>query len=168
MGQRKRGALEPCRFGHAEGRNSQNRCLVCCRLSAKRRRADPAIRERERLRSLAWARAHRGYSKEWWAKNKDKAQRYQDRKKSKFHGLTRTEVLARLAAQGGKCAVCGTTEPGGSRGGWPADHDHATGAVRGILCHGCNVGIGNLRDDPARCRAAAEYLERHAALRALL
>jgi hypothetical protein len=30
--------------------------------------------------------------------------------------------------------------------------------VRGLLCHNCNVGIGNLRHDREIIMAAAEYL----------
>jgi len=39
------------------------------------------------------------------------------------------------------------------------DHDHSTGAWRGLLCSSCNVAIGLLQDDPAVMRAAAEYIE---------
>jgi len=49
-----------------------------------------------------------------------------------------------FAEQGGKCAICGTTEPKG-RGDFHLDHCHETNAVRGLLCHHCNLGIGNLR-----------------------
>mgnify|MGYP001576209901 CR=1 FL=1 len=39
------------------------------------------------------------------------------------------------------------------------DHNHTTGAVRGLLCTQCNVGVGMLKDSPAVLRAAANYLE---------
>ena len=38
---------------------------------------------------------------------------------------------------------------------------HVTRAVRGLLCDPCNKALGLMQDDPARLRAAAEYLERH-------
>ena len=76
------------------------------------------------------------------------------------YGLTTEQFDALLAGQGGVCAICGTLEWMG-RGNAPhTDHDHATGRVRGVLCGNCNNGIGMFGDDPARLRAAADYLER--------
>lgn len=76
------------------------------------------------------------------------------------YGITSEEFDALLAAQDGKCAICGTSDfPG--RGNAPhVDHCHAGGGIRGILCHFCNLGLGNFRDNPERLRKAAEYLER--------
>ena len=72
------------------------------------------------------------------------------------YGLTRDE-LAALLAQHGVCAICQTDKWG--KKGPQIDHDHVTGAVRGVLCSNCNNGLGRFKDDPARLRAAAAYLE---------
>lgn len=60
-------------------------------------------------------------------------------------------------AQDYRCAVCG--EPP-TRRRLDVDHDHKTGAVRGLLCSDCNIALGKFRDDPDRLRAAADYLVR--------
>jgi len=65
----------------------------------------------------------------------------------------------RLADQGNLCAICGTDTPGG-KGQFHADHDHETNQPRGVLCHNCNIALGNFRDNPEILRAAVEYLER--------
>lgn len=67
---------------------------------------------------------------------------------------------ALMAAQGGACAICGGKEPGGK--GWQVDHDHDSGAIRGIVCHHCNLTLGHMRDRPDLCEAAAAYLEQTA------
>jgi hypothetical protein len=64
-----------------------------------------------------------------------------------------------LAQQGGRCAVCGTDKPG-CRQGWATDHDHVTGRVRGVLCHGCNIGLGAFADSITRLQQAIRYLKR--------
>ena len=61
-----------------------------------------------------------------------------------------------LAAQGGLCAIC-MTAPANH-----VDHDHASGAVRALLCFNCNGGLGQFKDDPDVLRAAADYVEFHA------
>jgi hypothetical protein len=75
------------------------------------------------------------------------------------YGLTEAEWDAILAAQGGLCAICNTDTPGGRGERWHIDHDHATNrGVRGLLCHNCNVGIGNFHDSPELLEQAARYL----------
>lgn len=73
------------------------------------------------------------------------------------YGVSLDEYRRRYAEQGGACLICREPCPTGKE--LAVDHDHQTGAVRGLLCAGCNLGLGNFRDDPQRLRAAAEYLE---------
>ena len=86
------------------------------------------------------------------------------------YGLTQEIFDDMLASQNGACALCGSPAPG-AIGNFRIDHDHSCcpGAnscgrcVRGLLCHLCNIALGNMRDNPETLRKAAEYLENHAA-----
>lgn len=62
--------------------------------------------------------------------------------------------------QGGKCGVCSVSMSprGRTSDAVCVDHNHETGSVRGLLCRGCNHGIGNLKDSPEVLEAAARYL----------
>jgi hypothetical protein len=78
----------------------------------------------------------------------------------KAFGITLDRYRAMLAEQGGVCAICGAPKPGG-RGSFHVDHDHATGAVRSLLCLRCNAMLGHARDDEAVLGRAIEYLRVH-------
>lgn len=76
------------------------------------------------------------------------------------NGLEQDEYDALLEKQGGGCAICGTTRPGHTTNRrFDVDHHHGTGRIRGLLCQACNMGIGQMGDNPDRLRLAAEYLE---------
>lgn len=84
----------------------------------------------------------------------------------KDFGIGLTEYQAMFVAQNGVCAICAQPERDTHSGKVKAlavDHHHETGAMRGLLCSGCNTGLGKLGDDPIRLRAAADYIERFAA-----
>jgi hypothetical protein len=72
----------------------------------------------------------------------------------KRYGLSILDYLIMLQDQSCRCAIClhHMDSPN-------VDHDHATGAVRGLLCSPCNRAIGFLRDDPDLARSAVNYLE---------
>ncbi len=72
------------------------------------------------------------------------------------HGITPEQFADMLAAQAGRCAICGAELVGGRR--THADHCHATGKFRGVLDHDCNLGLGNFHDDPLRLAGAIVYL----------
>lgn len=71
------------------------------------------------------------------------------------YGITGEDADAMLASQGGICAICRAAPAA------HVDHDHATGAVRALLCFNCNGGLGQFKDDPNVLRAAADYVQFH-------
>lgn len=101
----------------------------------------------------------RAETKEWQQKNpaKRKAQRLR-----KF-GLTLAEFESMLALQGGGCAICGHADRSIPNFFPVVDHCHKTGAVRGLLCMNCNMGLGKFADNPQRLSAASAYLVSHGA-----
>ena len=42
---------------------------------------------------------------------------------------------------------------------WRLHHDHITEKFLGYVCHICNTGMGNFKDDPQRMRKTADWLE---------
>lgn len=79
-----------------------------------------------------------------------------------------------LKSQGNKCAGCGSAEHRHPRftitkdSGWIVDHNHESGAIRGVLCWYCNVALGYVRDSPATLEALASYVRKNAAVNTLL
>lgn len=81
--------------------------------------------------------------------------------KNRF-GITAEEYDAMFQAQGGVCAICKQPETRNLGKGivnMGVDHDHRTGAVRGLLCHRCNTIMGMLEDDPTLLAKMIAYLE---------
>lgn len=74
------------------------------------------------------------------------------------YGLSIEEFNAMVVAQNGRCAICGEIPTGR---GFHVDHCHLTGKIRGLLCRGCNLALGNMKDDPVRLKRAADYLYKH-------
>lgn len=76
------------------------------------------------------------------------------------HGLTLEEFDIMLAAQDGRCAICGRDNPTGRFSQWHIDHCHRTGQIRGILCDSCNRGLGMFKDNVEFLQTAIAYLLR--------
>jgi hypothetical protein len=96
---------------------------------------------------------HAAYGREWNVRTK--------------FGITGAEYDRMFKEQDGKCAICHQPETAidprnGRTKALAVDHDHKTGAVRGLLDVRCNRVLGYARDDIAILRAAISYLERHA------
>jgi hypothetical protein len=56
------------------------------------------------------------------------------------------------------CEICGVTFP--STRHQHFDHRHSDGAVRGVICFGCNRIVGDSLESPAILQAVARYLQR--------
>jgi hypothetical protein len=83
------------------------------------------------------------------------------------HKYRTDHETAAQVAQSKSCAICNrdldrnkTLDKQGADAPH-IDHCHRTGRVRGLLCGMCNKGLGHFEDDPARLRAAADYLDLH-------
>lgn len=80
---------------------------------------------------------------------------------SRKYGISLEQFDQMIAAQDGKCAICLT--PFADLARRPdVDHNHITGALRGLLCNSCNTSLGGFGDSAERLRAAADYLDRYA------
>jgi len=66
--------------------------------------------------------------------------------------------------QGGCCAICLRHQSEFPRS-LAIDHDHVTNKFRGLLCDGCNIGLGMFKDNLDSLKMAIKYLERRIAER---
>ena len=80
------------------------------------------------------------------------------------YGLDYKDYLSMHTKQHGSCEICSMPiAKFKNDDGVPTahvDHDHETGEVRGLLCRGCNTGLGMFKDDPTLLDAAIDYLLR--------
>lgn len=128
---------------------------------AKRTRSnkagDPEFRKKSIEYLREWKKRNPQYMVEYRKRNIDRLKQSQRERNLRNYGLTPEDFDRMLKSQNGKCAICG----GGPSGRWKTlfvDHDHRTGAVRGLLCHLCNSAlerVDNFRDQ------MMTYLEKH-------
>jgi hypothetical protein len=74
------------------------------------------------------------------------------------YGLSESGYMSLINSQNNLCAICGRKD---ETRVLCVDHDHKTGAVRGLLCNNCNIGLGNLKDDVQILQSAIGYLQKH-------
>jgi len=78
--------------------------------------------------------------------------------KSSFN-ISLEDYKQMLHEQNYKCAIC-NTETSSGKGSFHVDHCHTTGKIRGLLCHYCNVGLGNFKDNSEILKKAIKYLKK--------
>lgn len=150
-------AASSCRDGIA------TRCKECVRAQ---QRGNPKRLARKR----AYRESHRAEiasgKREWYLRTVKGTDKIRSRNYRGRYDLTADEYGKIFTAQNGCCAICSIqVETGPGKGGARIDHCHATGAVRGILCHKCNIGLGWFRDNADALENAATYIRNSVRLR---
>lgn len=138
---------------HGNHRAADKRASWCKKCDHERnvsRMQDPA----QRLRILEKCKEYRASNKQ---------QRARSRRRDgllRRYGITVSQYEAMYEQQQGRCALCGINSPtfGPASSRLHVDHDHSTGADRGLLCGACNVALGNFKDNPEVLETAAWYL----------
>lgn len=102
------------------------------------------------------------YMKEYRKKNVDKLR---DIDLRRTYGISLDQYNILLEAQNYVCAICGKPEidicnKKGATRNLAVDHCHTTGRVRGLLCRGCNQGLGNFKEDISSLKKAIQYIAR--------
>lgn len=108
-------------------------------------------------------KSHAAGQRAWRAKHPERHSENKARFDLKKFGLTLEDYRQMFEAQGGACAICRTTSPGG-RGKTrtlAVDHCHATGKVRALLCHRCNGALGMVSDREEILSGMIEYVRKY-------
>lgn len=101
-----------------------------------------------------------------WRNGKGHARRQKydrDRRLRERYGISHADFERMYEEQCGLCAICGNAESA-KQNGVPrllaVDHCHHSGVVRGLLCTGCNTGLGSFKDNTQSLLSAIAYLNR--------
>ena len=111
--------------------------------------------------NVSW---HRNKGHDIGLSHAEQANRYWDRhpgkkeaiRKKCMYGLSTIDYYIMLEIQGYQCAICGNWLDLGIK--THIDHIKGTKSVRGILCQGCNIGIGGLKHNIVNLQNAIVYL----------
>ena len=76
----------------------------------------------------------------------------------KRYKLNHYDISTMLTRQKYKCAVCGGVIKNSTL---CVDHCHDKKHVRGLLCHRCNLGLGQFNDNKKILQSAIKYLTKH-------
>lgn len=71
----------------------------------------------------------------------------------RLYGITLEQRSQMEEALNGRCEVCGIKAEK-----LVVDHDHVSSRIRGLLCHQCNIALGNFKDNLKVLHQAMMYL----------
>jgi len=118
--------------------------------------------DKNKARRMAWNENNReklrATNNRWQKANPDKT--FNSGLKCRY-GIDAVEYYRIFEEQNGKCAICQVHQDS-LKQRLAVDHNHITGAVRGLLCRPCNQAIGVLKCDSGTevLLKAIAYIER--------
>lgn len=77
----------------------------------------------------------------------------------KRYGLTLSD-LADLQRDYPACGICAVNFNTIPEKACHIDHEHTSGDIRGLLCHHCNLGLGNFKDSPELFDKATQWVNK--------
>lgn len=92
-----------------------------------------------------------GVKRSWHSKSREYQRDYDLRR---HYGISLAEYDKLYIDQRGRCAICDE-----AYGVLRVDHCHVSGKVRGLLCNGCNRGLGFFDDSAEKLYNAVRYLD---------
>lgn len=173
-----------CSCRVAREAKQQRYCATCSRevRLARARRYKSENREHVNEYTREWFKRNRTYKRDYVlaneahvvAQRKEYKQRTRQRTLRtsrnsallKKYGITVEQYELMRTEQGGVCAnkMCGS-DGSYHRNGLVVDHCHATNKVRRLLCNGCNIALGGIRERADIAAGLIELLKEYEAAR---
>jgi hypothetical protein len=119
----------------------QTYCKPCHLEYGRERYANPEAFKRRQMNRELYKERRKDSTRKWYLKS--------------TYGISQEKYLEMLESNNSSCWICNEKKDYYLH----VDHDHSTGKIRGLLCHGCNNALGLLKDSKESLLRAIEYLE---------
>jgi hypothetical protein len=100
-------------------------------------------------------------ARQWRKDNPENVERHlvrmRERTKERRYGITQEQFDQMLVDQNNKCKICDNVFKNSKE--THIDHCHSTNKVRGLLCNGCNMALGQFMDNTDIMDNAIKYLQ---------
>jgi len=100
-------------------------------------------------------------ARQWRKDNPENVKRHlvrmRARTKERRYGITQEQFDQMILDQNNKCKICSNNFK--SLKDTHIDHCHSTNKVRGLLCNGCNMALGQFMDNTDILDNAIKYLQ---------
>ena len=125
-------------------------CIGCMKAWHADHYKNPEVKARYKKQGEKWRAANR---------EKQRAMDLKSRLKI-IYKITLEQYRDLLESQKGGCAICGSSDPKRKNAlRLFVDHNHKTNKIRGLLCHPCNLLMGQAEDNINILEKAISYIK---------